>query len=201
MEYDLEQQIAKFTAQVVHVCAFDRVCDFIGFFDRIRCDCLEGLGSVPFAAALGIAQPRHDKQQSVDLFTHADVLARRNERVSLRQRSFIEQQYDNIYYVKSEPFRSCSRLVRSASQALLTSPADHRVHDESVSSESTILKVLKDPSKRINPSSTSFEFERLPERSSHQFTDSTRPIRTTIRRISIIQKILKDPDHRKITYL
>ena len=67
MEHDLEQEVAEFAAQIGHVRTLDRIRDLIGFFDRIRGDRGEILRQIPFATALRIAQPRHDRQQAVQL--------------------------------------------------------------------------------------------------------------------------------------
>ena len=45
----------------------DRIRDLIGFLDRVRRDRGEGLLHIPRATALRIAQPRHDRQQGVDV--------------------------------------------------------------------------------------------------------------------------------------
>jgi len=66
VEDDLEQQIAKLVLQLGQVAAADRVVHLIGFLDRIRRDRREGLHAVPFAACRRIAQPRHDRQQTID---------------------------------------------------------------------------------------------------------------------------------------
>ncbi len=67
MEHHLQQQVAEFVAQVVEVAAVDRVGDFVGFLDGVRRDGGEALLQVPGAAALWIAQPRHDRQQAFDV--------------------------------------------------------------------------------------------------------------------------------------
>ena len=48
-----------------HVAALDRVGDLIGFLDRVGRDRREILLAVPRAAAIGIAQPRHDGEQAL----------------------------------------------------------------------------------------------------------------------------------------
>ncbi len=60
-----EQQIAEFVLEIGHVATLDRVGDLIGFLDRIRCNRLEGLDGVPFAAADRIAEPRHDRNEAL----------------------------------------------------------------------------------------------------------------------------------------
>jgi hypothetical protein len=67
VEDHLEQQIAELVLEIGHVAALTRVGDFIGFLDRIGRDRLEGLDSVPFAAGLRIAQPRHDRDEPFDI--------------------------------------------------------------------------------------------------------------------------------------
>ncbi len=67
VEHDLEQQIAKFSAQFVHVVAIDRVGDLIGFFDRVRRDRAEILREIPIAAVRRVAQAGHDPEEAVDL--------------------------------------------------------------------------------------------------------------------------------------
>jgi len=60
VENDLELKVAKFIRECVHVLACDGVCNFVGFFDRVRSDGVKGLHAVPFAAADRIAQSPHD---------------------------------------------------------------------------------------------------------------------------------------------
>ena len=66
MEHDLEQQIAKLLLQVAQVAAFTSVRDFVRFFDRIRSNRLEALLPIPFAAALRIAELRHDGADAIN---------------------------------------------------------------------------------------------------------------------------------------
>ena len=67
MEHDLQQQVAQFLAQFRHGVTLDRVGDLVGFLDRVRRDAGEILRQIPFAAVFGIAQPRHDGEQAIDL--------------------------------------------------------------------------------------------------------------------------------------
>src|SRR3546814_2146535 len=62
---DLEQQVAKLVADRRGIAAGDRVRDLIGFLDRIGRDRREILRQIPFAAAVGIAQLSHDREQTV----------------------------------------------------------------------------------------------------------------------------------------
>ena len=66
MEHDLELKVAELVGEPVHVVAGDRVGDLIGFLDRIGGDGREALHAIPFAAALRIAQPAHDRDKAVD---------------------------------------------------------------------------------------------------------------------------------------
>ena len=70
MEHHLQQQVAEFVLQFVHVAAIDGIGDLVGFFDRVRRDRREILLQVPGTAAVRIAQLRHDAQQLAD-FSHA----------------------------------------------------------------------------------------------------------------------------------
>jgi len=67
VEHDLEEQIAKLVLELGQVAALDRVGDLIGFLDRIGRDRFEGLDRIPFAAGLRIAQPRHDRDETLDI--------------------------------------------------------------------------------------------------------------------------------------
>ena len=80
VEDHLEQQIAQFDPQLVHVAVLDGVGDLIGFLNRIGSDRLEGLLHVPGTAAVRIAQANHDVLQAVDGVGHSGVSG-----VSLRQ--------------------------------------------------------------------------------------------------------------------
>jgi len=66
VENRLEQQVAQFGLQFVHVAPLDGVGDFIGLLDRIGGDGGEGLLHVPWASADRGAQLRHDADQAVD---------------------------------------------------------------------------------------------------------------------------------------
>ena len=74
VEDDLEQQVAKLSAQIVHVAAFDRIGDLIRFLDCIRRNDREILRRVPFAPGLRIAQACHDGEESVGLLGHGQDL-------------------------------------------------------------------------------------------------------------------------------
>src|SRR5690606_5483234 len=63
MEDDLEQQVAELVLELCDVAPLDRVRDLVRLLDRIRRDRLERLLEVPRAAALGVAQRRHDLEQ------------------------------------------------------------------------------------------------------------------------------------------
>ncbi len=73
VEDHLEQQVAQFDSQFVHVPALDGVGDLIGFLDRIGGDGLKGLLHVPGTAAVRIAQANHDVLQTVDGMGHSGV--------------------------------------------------------------------------------------------------------------------------------
>ena len=60
VEHDLEQQIAEFFLQLRHVAIGNRLGNLIGFLDGVRRDRREILRQVPGAAAVRVAQPRHD---------------------------------------------------------------------------------------------------------------------------------------------
>ena len=70
VEHHLEQKIAELVAQAVPVLAADRVVDLVGLFDRVGRDRLEALLEVPRAAAVGIAQLRHDLEQAFHLSSY-----------------------------------------------------------------------------------------------------------------------------------
>ncbi len=57
----------EFVAQVVHIMTLDRVCDFVGLFDRVRPDRIERLHHVPGAACLRIAERGHDVEQALNV--------------------------------------------------------------------------------------------------------------------------------------
>ena len=70
VEHHLEQQIAQFVLQALHVVLGDRVGDLVGFLDGVGGDGPEILLHVPRAAALGITQFRHDLQQAFGFVSH-----------------------------------------------------------------------------------------------------------------------------------
>ena len=59
IEQDLKQQVAEFFGQVGKVAALDGVEDFVGFFQGVFANGVEGLFAIPGAAA-GSAQASHD---------------------------------------------------------------------------------------------------------------------------------------------
>ena len=59
VKHHLEQQVSEFVAQMLHVVASDRIGDFVGFLDRVRCDRREVLLGVPGTARLRIAKLLH----------------------------------------------------------------------------------------------------------------------------------------------
>ena len=63
---DLKQQVAELVLERRHVAARDRIGDLVRLLDRIGRDRREILLAVPRAAALRVAQPRHDREQSVE---------------------------------------------------------------------------------------------------------------------------------------
>ena len=63
VENDLEEEVAKFLAQVVHVAALDRVGNLIRFLDCVRRDGGEVLRPVPVAPG-GTPQARHDRGEA-----------------------------------------------------------------------------------------------------------------------------------------
>ena len=67
VEHDLEQQVAKFVAQVAETAARDRVRDLVGLFDGVGRDAREALLEVPRAARAGRAQRGHDLDQRGDV--------------------------------------------------------------------------------------------------------------------------------------
>jgi hypothetical protein len=62
MEDDLKEQVAELVLQRRLVPARNRVGDLIGFFDRVECNRGEILHAIPGTAALGIAEPSHDRK-------------------------------------------------------------------------------------------------------------------------------------------
>ncbi len=63
---NLEQQVAQFVLQVIHIVALDRIGHLVCLLDGIRRNRAERLLQVPRAAALGVAQAVHDFEQAVD---------------------------------------------------------------------------------------------------------------------------------------
>ncbi len=66
VKHHLKQQVAELVLQCRHVAARDRVGDLVSLLDRIGCDGREILLAVPRAAAFGVAQPRHDREQTFE---------------------------------------------------------------------------------------------------------------------------------------
>ncbi len=66
VERHLQQQVAQLVAQLGPIAAIDRIGHFVSLFDRVGRDRGEILLHVPRATALGIAQPRHDREQVVE---------------------------------------------------------------------------------------------------------------------------------------
>ena len=66
VKHRLQQQIAEFLAQIVEIVALDGVGDLVGFLDRVVADRREILLEVPGAAAIGVAQGRHDFDEAGD---------------------------------------------------------------------------------------------------------------------------------------
>src|SRR6185437_767333 len=64
MEDDLEQQVAEFILERRRIAALARFGHLIGLLDGVRRDGGEALLAIPRAAMLGIAQPRHDVEQT-----------------------------------------------------------------------------------------------------------------------------------------
>jgi hypothetical protein len=64
MEHHLQQQVAQLVAEIVEVATVDRIGHLVGFLDGVRRDGREVLLQVPRAAALRVAQARHDRQQA-----------------------------------------------------------------------------------------------------------------------------------------
>ena len=56
----LEEEIAQFPFEVVHVSLFDGIGDFIGFFNGVGHDRGIGLFNIPRATCFGITQAGHD---------------------------------------------------------------------------------------------------------------------------------------------
>ena len=66
LDVDLQEKVAELLLQVRHVVARDRVGDFVGFFDRVGGDAVEGLLDVPWAAIVRITKLGHDGEQALD---------------------------------------------------------------------------------------------------------------------------------------
>ena len=66
VEHDLEQEIAELVLELLEIAARDRVGHLVGFLDRVGRNGGEALLEVPRAAALGIAQARHDREEALD---------------------------------------------------------------------------------------------------------------------------------------
>jgi len=64
VKHHLQQQIAEFVAEVVHIVLCDRFGHLIGFLDGVGRDCREGLFQIPWAARYRRAQPRHDLDEA-----------------------------------------------------------------------------------------------------------------------------------------
>ncbi|MNC66658.1 hypothetical protein D3C75_1170810 [compost metagenome] len=71
MEDDLEQEVAQFDLQLLHVGALDGVGDLVGLLDRIGGNGREGLFDIPGATAVRIAQANHDLFQAIDGVGHS----------------------------------------------------------------------------------------------------------------------------------
>ncbi len=76
MEHHLQQQIAKFFAQIVHIIALYGIEDFISFLKRIGHDGFETLLHIPWTAGFGVTERCHDFQKAIDIagwFHHRSV--------------------------------------------------------------------------------------------------------------------------------
>ena len=67
VEEHLQQQVAKLAGQLVPVARVDGLQHFVGFFQRVGLDGVEGLLAVPGTSA-GAAQPRHDGHGALKSF-------------------------------------------------------------------------------------------------------------------------------------
>src|SRR5262245_16881786 len=67
VEDDLEQEIAEFIAQVIEIAARNGVGDLVSLLNCVGGDGLESLLEVPWAAAAGRAQRRHDFEEPGDV--------------------------------------------------------------------------------------------------------------------------------------
>ena len=70
MKNHLKQQIAEFVLERCPVPARNRVGDLVRLFDRVGCNRREILLAIPGTAALGIAQPSHDREEPVERTCH-----------------------------------------------------------------------------------------------------------------------------------
>ncbi len=68
VEKHLQQQVAEFARQLGPVAIVDGLEDFVGFFQRVGLDGIEGLFAVPGAAA-GCAQALHDRDRAFETFS------------------------------------------------------------------------------------------------------------------------------------
>jgi len=64
MKHYLQQQVAEFVPEVGKIAARDGVSDFVGFLDGVGRNGRKILLEVPWAAAAGRAQHRHDVEQA-----------------------------------------------------------------------------------------------------------------------------------------
>ena len=60
VKHDLKKQIAELAHEIGEILSLYRIGDLVGFLDRIRCDGVKRLHTIPRTTTLGIAQPRHD---------------------------------------------------------------------------------------------------------------------------------------------
>src|SRR5262249_25047946 len=67
MEHNLEQEIAELVLEGRRVVELSRFGDLVGFLDRVGRDRPEVLCHIPRATRLRIAQPRHDRQKTLQL--------------------------------------------------------------------------------------------------------------------------------------
>jgi hypothetical protein len=67
MEYDLEEEVAQFVAEVREIAPVDGVGHLIRFFERVGCNGREILLQVPRAARAGCPQRRHDLDEPGDV--------------------------------------------------------------------------------------------------------------------------------------
>ena len=68
VEQYLQQQVAEFAGQFIPITIVDRFQNFVGLFERVGLDGVEGLFPVPWASA-GCAQPRHDRNRPLETFS------------------------------------------------------------------------------------------------------------------------------------